>query len=74
MRRRRLASEANRWTQANRIRDYIAHIRSSAGERADAAGELSEWMEWALSVAATLDPTERRLGQTRPESTETSRE
>jgi hypothetical protein len=74
MRRRRLASEANRWTQANRIRDYIAHIRSSAGERADAAGELSEWMEWALSVAATLDPTERRLGQTRPESTDTSQE
>jgi hypothetical protein len=74
MRRRRLASEANRWTQANRIRNYIAHIRSSAGERADAAGELSAWMEWALSVATTLDPTERRLGQTRPESTETSQE
>ena len=74
IRRRRLASEANRWTQANRIRDYIAHIRSSAAERAHAAGELAEWMEWALSVATTLDPTERRLGQTRPESIETSQE
>jgi hypothetical protein len=74
IRRRRLASEANRWTQANRIRDYIAHIRSSAGGRAHAAGEVAEWMDWALSVATTLDPTERRLGQTRPESTDTSQE
>ena len=74
MRRRRLASEANRWTRANRIRDCVAHIRTSAGERADATGELSGWMEWALSVATTLDPTERRPGQTTPESTETSQE
>jgi hypothetical protein len=73
-RRRRLASEANRWTQANRIRDYIAHIRSSAGERADVADELSEWMNWALRVATTLDPTERRLGQTTQDSTEQSQE
>jgi len=28
----------------------------------------------ALSVATTLDPTERRLGQTRPESIDTSQE
>jgi hypothetical protein len=71
MRRRRLASEANRWTQANRIRDYVAHIRTHASDRAVG---LSEWMEWALTVAATLDPTERRLGQTAPESNETSQE
>jgi hypothetical protein len=73
-RRRRLASEANRWTQANRIRDYVQHIRTCAGDHAHGNGELSEWMEWALTVAATLDPTERRLGQTTPESNETSQE
>lgn len=49
-RRRRLTSEAHRWTQAKRIRDYIAHIGACAGERTHASGELSEWMAWALSV------------------------
>jgi hypothetical protein len=59
---------------ANRIRDYVAHIRTCASDHAHANGELSEWMEWALTVATTLDPTERRLGQTTPQSNETSEE
>lgn len=74
MRRRRLASEANRWMQANRIRDYVAHIRARASDRTGANVKLSEWIEWALNVATTLDPTERRLGQTTPESTDTLQE
>ena len=74
MRRRRLTSEANRWTQASRIRDYVAHIRTRASDRTGANGELSEWMDWALNVATRLDPTERRLGQTTPESTDTLQE
>jgi hypothetical protein len=73
-RRRRLGTEAIRWTQAARIRDYVAHICACATERAHANDGLSEWMEWALSVATTLDPTEKRLVQTTPESTEISRE
>jgi hypothetical protein len=72
--RRRLASEANRWTQATRIRDYVAHIRAAASDGDQATGGLVEWIEWALSVATTLDPTEVRLGQIKPESTDSSLE
>jgi hypothetical protein len=71
-RRRRLTSEANRWTQAKRIRDYVAHIGACASERTHASGELSEWMAWALSVAAEMDPTEVRLLPTKPHSTDSS--
>jgi hypothetical protein len=68
-RRRRLVSEANRWTQSKRLRQYVAHIRTLAAERSNASNELSEWMQWATSVAATLDPTDGRLAQTTPDST-----
>jgi hypothetical protein len=61
--RRRLVSEANRWAQSKRIRDYVAHIRTAAGEGPEAPDSLTGWAEWALGVASTLDPTERRLGQ-----------
>jgi len=74
MRRRRLTSEANRWTQAKRIRDYVAHIGACVSERTHASGELSEWMAWALSVAAALDPTEARLLPNKPDSTDSSAE
>jgi hypothetical protein len=50
------------------------HFSAEASDHAHPDSELSEWMEWALTVATTLDPTERRLGQTTPESNETSQE
>ena len=59
---------------ANRIRGYVAHIRTSASNHAYADSALFEWMEWALTVATTLDPTERRLAPPTPESNETSQE
>ncbi len=69
-RRRRLVSETNRWAQSKRIREYVAYIRSRASERSNTSDELSEWMLWATSVAATVDPTDGRLAQTTPDSTE----
>lgn len=68
--RRQLASEANRWTQSQRIREYVAHIRTVSSERSNASNELSEWIQWATSVAAALDPTDGLLGQTTWGSTE----
>lgn len=53
-----------RGAQSKRIRDYVAHISAAACEGPAAHESLAEWAEWALSVAATLDPTEGRLGQT----------
>jgi hypothetical protein len=45
-----------------------------AGDRAHENGELSERMEWALSMATSLHPSAGRMGQTTPESNETSQE
>jgi hypothetical protein len=61
--RRSLVSEANRWAQSKRIRDYVAHIRAAASAGPHAIGDLTDWAEWALSIATSLDPTERRLSQ-----------
>lgn len=60
-RRQRLSSEASRWARSTRIRDYVEHIRASAADCANATAELREWTEWALRVAAELDPTVARL-------------
>src|SRR5262249_1278034 len=62
-RRRQLTAEAVRWTLAARIRDYVAHVRTAATERLDVSSTLTDWMDWALRVAADLDPTERRLAE-----------
>ena len=67
-RRRRLSLEANRWAQSIRIRDYVEHIRASAAGRSDTSAELNEWTEWALSVAAEIDPTGARLRPANEES------
>ena len=60
-RRRRLASEANRWAHSMRIRDYVEHIRRSAAGRQNTLAEINEWAEWALTIAAEIDPTGARL-------------
>jgi hypothetical protein len=62
-RRRRLSAEANWWAQSIRIRDYVKHIRTSAAGRPNTLAEMNEWAEWALSVAAEIDPTVARLSQ-----------
>jgi hypothetical protein len=63
-RRRRLSTEANRWAQSIRIRDYVEHIRTSAAGHPNRLGEMNEWTVWALSVAAEIDPTGARVSQT----------
>lgn len=73
-RRRRLMLEATRWAQTKRIRDYVAHIRAAAAGGPNVSDTVAEWMEWALSVATNLDPTEARLGQTKRDSSEPSPE
>jgi hypothetical protein len=60
-RRRRLVFEADRWAQSKRIRDYVAHICAAASKGPETPDTLTEWAKWALSVATTMDPTERRL-------------
>ncbi len=67
-RRRRLSAEANRWAQSVRIRGYIEHIRKSTVACPHTSAELNEWTQWALGVAAELDPTEFRVNQASKES------
>lgn len=67
-RRRRLSAETNRWAQSIHIRKYIEHIRKSAVGRAHMSAELNEWTQWALRVAADLDPTEARVNKVQKES------
>jgi hypothetical protein len=67
-RRWRLSAEASRWAQSSRIRGYVEHIRKSAVGRLNTSAELNEWAQWALSVAAELDPTEERVNEDLNES------
>ncbi len=60
-RRRRLSVEASRWTKSRRIRNYVAHIQTTARERGASEPSLDHWTVWALNVASELDPTEKRL-------------
>lgn len=60
-RRQALSNEANQWTQSKQIRDYVEHIRASASGHSQTSSELNNWTDWALRVAADLDPTHGRL-------------
>jgi hypothetical protein len=62
-RRRRLSVEASRWTKSHQIREYVAHIQTSADELSTSKVSLGSWTEWALKVASELDPTEIRLSE-----------
>ena len=59
--RRRLRTEANRWAQSRRIREYVAHIETVTQEQEPPDESLARWMDWALQVARDLDPTDERL-------------
>ena len=69
-RRRRLVTESSRWAQSKGIRDYVAHIRTAACEGTHENDTLVQWLEWALSVARTLDPTDGRLARSKSDPTE----
>jgi hypothetical protein len=43
-------------------------------ENEEKPSKLSEWMAWALSVAAAMDPSEARLLPTKPDSADSSAE
>jgi hypothetical protein len=59
-RRERLLQEAIDWKSAEHIHAYVAHIRGAA-EINQASSIEAGWIEWALGVAADLDPTALRL-------------
>jgi hypothetical protein len=44
------------WLNAQQIRDFCSALRSSRSEAAEGS-ELLRWVEWALSIADTIDPT-----------------
>jgi hypothetical protein len=68
-RRKALESEAQSWTRAAAIRAYVTHVLSVAAASPDAVTpSLASWSDWALAVAAELDPTvERTSGHLRSE-------
>ena len=59
-RRERLLHEAKDWKSAEHIHAYVAHIRGAA-QTNQASSIDAGWIEWALGVAADLDPTGFRL-------------
>ncbi|WUR11927.1 hypothetical protein E7V67_019805 [[Empedobacter] haloabium] len=56
---RELVAEATAWKDAQRILAYVNHIRGSASARGMTLP--AEWAAWAESVAASMDPTRKRL-------------
>ena len=54
-----LVEESNAWQVAQNIRAYSAHVRNSS-EDSDTI-EITNWQEWANSVADQMDPTLRRI-------------
>jgi len=60
-RRKALEAEAQNWARASAIRAYVAHVLTVVGATPDDSLEsLASWKNWALSVAAELDPTSER--------------
>lgn len=68
-RRRQLREEAERWELVRRLRDYVEAVEQEATKRSIDVGEqtpLGQWIAWARSVAADLDPLPRRLNAPAP--------
>ncbi|WUR14715.1 hypothetical protein E7V67_006290 [[Empedobacter] haloabium] len=61
-RERVLVAEAGAWRDAMAIRAYAAHVETAAVSGAILTPVLRQWLAWADSVAAQLDPTKERLG------------
>lgn len=58
-RRQELMQETERWHQSQKIRNYLAAMQAAVegGELAVRDGDrFREWMQWAQSFAASLDP------------------
>jgi hypothetical protein len=60
-RREGLLREAADWMSAEQIHKYLAHLRAAAHGTHNSFIDPG-WMQWALGVAADLDPTAVRLG------------
>jgi hypothetical protein len=62
-RRKALEAEAQNWARALAIRAYVDHVLTvAAAGPDDFLASLESWKDWALSVAAELDPTSERTG------------
>jgi hypothetical protein len=60
-RRKALEAEAQNWARASAIRGYVMHVLNvAATSPADVQTSLASWKDWALAVAADLDPTIER--------------
>lgn len=60
--RQALLADAESWSQAQRLREYIAHISKAATKDSTSPshqGPIETWMEWANGVANELDPSTR---------------
>lgn len=58
-RQKTLLDESSSWHQAEQVRGYVAHVRSSATP--DQQSEVDHWCTWALEYADGIDPTVKRL-------------
>jgi hypothetical protein len=66
-RRKVLEAEAQNWARASAIHAYVTHVLSVADKSPDGVmAALASWKDWALAVAAEIDPTvERTSGHLR---------
>jgi hypothetical protein len=54
-----MVGEAERWQRAERVRSYVAAVRTAAERSEGSPGtsvELEKWLEWASDCADALDP------------------
>jgi len=61
---KRLETDLQNWSAANRIRDYIAAVKKAAGEinvPTEAGTEVGDWIIWATKVAERQDPLTDKL-------------
>jgi hypothetical protein len=56
--RRALLEEVAAWRRANEIRVYVAAVKEATALPGDEP--VADWVEWALGVAAEMDPVGQR--------------
>jgi hypothetical protein len=56
-----LIEQADRWRQAQHLRDYVAAARALKQDDHESERETSKWLDWCAAYVADLDPLSKQL-------------
>jgi len=62
-RRQALIQESKDWQAAETLRAYILHLERRRADGGQPMDGYVAWLDWAVEVAQTLDPSDRRVAQ-----------